>query len=156
MAGRIAEEAVEIDGAAELEAQLRRLEEQEGWINLTPGIPAEAEVDPSRSLFSWLVGAPGPAAPMATWMPAKPGSSKPGQLGVLHARGRLHREGIAGLASIPASWRCTGDHARRGLVFEVDAATSREIAEAMLSVVEELTTVPTTGRYLAEVFLRPA
>ena len=34
------------------------------------------------------------------------------------------------------------------------APRHREVAEAMLAVVEELTTVPTTGRYLAEVYTR--
>ena len=41
-------------------------------------------------------------------------------------------------------------------MFEVAQSGVAEIADAMLSVVEELTTVPTTGRYLAEVFIRPA
>ena len=41
-------------------------------------------------------------------------------------------------------------------MFEVSSASDAEVAEAMLSVVEELTTVPTTGRYLAEVFTRPS
>jgi hypothetical protein len=49
-----------------------------------------------------------------------------------------------------------GDHARKGLIFEVTSASDAEVADAMLAVVEELTTVPTTGRYLAEVFTRSA
>ena len=153
---RPTKEIVEIDdgAAGALAHQLGRIAVSGGWINLTPGVPADVVAEPPRSLFSWLVGAPGPAAPLATWMPDRSGSSAPGQLGILHGRGRLAREGLAGLASIPAGWRCLGDHARRGLLFEVPAISDADLAEVMLSVVEELTTVPTTGRYLAEVYLR--
>ena len=91
---------------------------------------------------------------MATWMPEAGGPSGTGTLGILHARGRLHREGLAGLAAIPSGWRCTQDHARRGLLFAVRGASDLEIAESMVGVVEELATVTTTGRYLAELFLR--
>ena len=155
---RATKEIIEIDedAAAVLERHLGRAGATGGWVNLTPGVPSEVATTPPRSLFSWLVGAAGPAAPLATWMPSSTASGRPGQLGILHARGRLTREGIAGLASIPASWRCLGDNARQGLVFEVSSASDAEVAEAMLSVVEELTTVPTTGRYLAEVFTRPS
>jgi hypothetical protein len=158
MSPRVSKEVVEIDegGATQLAARVGMLRETEGWINLTPGVPSDVAVEPQRSLFTWLVGPPGPSAPLATWMPATPGSTRAGKLGVLHARGRLNREGIAGLVSIPPSWRCLGDHARRGLIFEVTDATDLEVAESMISVVEELTTLPTTGRYLAEVFTRPS
>lgn len=157
MTGRPSREAIEIDddASAMLSEQIGRVGATGGWINLTPGVPADVAAEPPRSLFSWLVGSNGPAAPMATWMPSASGADRPGQLGVLHARGRLNREGIAGLVSVPPSWRCLGDHARRGLIFEVKATTDAEIADVMLAVVEELTTVPTTGRYLAEVFVRP-
>ena len=155
---RATKEIIEIDEDASLtlQRQIARVEDSGGWINLTPGVPADVVAEPPRSLFTWLVGSAGPAAPLATWMPGGPGSQGSGQLGILHAQGRLTREGIAGLVSIPTSWRCLGDNARRGLVFEVAQSGVAEIADAMLSVVEELTTVPTTGRYLAEVFIRPA
>jgi hypothetical protein len=130
------------------------LREVEGWINLTPGVPANL-VQEDRSLVSWFSGTQQVEAPLATWMPSARGPELVGTLGVLHRRGRLHRQGLAGLASIPSSWRCKQDHARRGLLFEVSGCTDAELAEAMISVVEELATVPTTGRYLAEVFRRP-
>ena len=147
-------EIIEIDqdAAQVLQGHLARVAASGGWINLTPGVPSDVVATPPRSLFTWLVGSAGPAAPLATWMPSGSGTS--GQLGILHARGRLTREGIAGLVSIPASWRCVGDHARKGLIFEVAQASDADVADAMLAVVEELTTVPTTGRYLAEVFTR--
>ena len=149
-------EIIEIDedASAVLERHLGRAAASGGWVNLTPGVPSDVVSTPPRSLFSWLVGSAGPAAPLATWMPPASSSGRPGQLGILHARGRLTREGIAGLVSIPASWRCLGDNARKGLIFEVASASDAEVADAMLAVVEELTTVPTTGRYLAEVFTR--
>ena len=149
-------EIIEIDedASAVLERHLGRAAASGGWVNLTPGVPSDVVSTPPRSLFSWLVGSAGPAAPLATWMPSASSSGRPGQLGILHARGRLTREGIAGLVSIPASWRCLGDNARKGLIFEVASASDAEVADAMLAVVEELTTVPTTGRYLAEVFTR--
>ena len=118
---RPTKEIIEIDEDASLtlQRQIARVEDSGGWINLTPGVPADVVAEPPRSLFTWLVGSAGPAAPLATWMPGGPGSQGSGQLGILHAQGRLTREGIAGLVSIPTSWRCLGDNARRGLVFEV-------------------------------------
>ena len=123
-----------------------------GWVNVTPGIPTEAVQD-EGSLFSWLVGARPQVAPLATWMPTAPSSTKPGTLGILHAGGRLYREGLAKLA-IPEGWRCRQDHARRGLLFDVDETTPEEMAGAMTRVVDQLAAVPTTGRYMAEVYYR--
>jgi hypothetical protein len=135
-------------------AILTDVDRRDGWVNLTPGVPADIDLDEDRSLVSFLAGSSRVEAPLATWMPAQRGSGKPGTLGVLHRRGRLHRAGLAGLASIPSSWRCRQDHARRGLLFEVVSTTPSELAETMVAVVEELTTLPTTGRYLAELFTR--
>ena len=156
MARKASKEVLELEETdlSALVSAIDSLELTSGWINLTPGVPAELVVE-DRSLVSWLAGAQQVEAPLATWMPPATGRSSSGTLGVLHRRGRLHRQGIAGLDSIPASWRCTQDHARRGLLFEVGQASSVELAEAMVAVVEELADVPTTGRYLAEVFRRP-
>lgn len=156
MAPRAVKEVREVDEGdlRPLIEALAEVDRRGGWINVTPGVPADVVPEEQRSMFSWLLGAVGPAAPLATWMPAAPGSSKAGRFGVLHQRGRLDRQGIAGLASIPPSWKTLGDHARRGLLFEVASARPDEIAEALTGIVEELATVPTTGRYLAEVFLR--
>ena len=156
MAGRATKEVLEFEESdlTVLAAAVASVDSGGGWINLTPGIPTEIAPQ-DRSLISFFVGTSGPTAPMATWMPAEPGSTKPGVLGILHSRGRLHRQGIAGFASIPPSWRCKQDHARRGLLFEVGAVTPGQMAETMVAAVEELATVPTTGRYLAEVFHRP-
>ena len=153
---RAAKEIIEFeeDDLGPLLSALGRLEGSDGWLNLTPGVPAEVELDQDRSLLSFLVGSRRLEAPLATWMPTAGGSPGAGTLGILHARGRLHREGLAGLASIPSSWRCTQDHARRGLLFEVRGASTLELGESMVGVVEELATVTTTGRYLAELFLR--
>ena len=156
MASRASKEILEVDEGdlTPLIGAIESLRTREGWINLTPGVPADVVPEQQRTLFTWLVGAAGPAAPLATWMPSPPGSSRPGRFGVLHQRGRLNRQGVAGLASIPSSWKTAGDHARRGLLFDVPTATSEELAETMTGIVEELATVPTTGRYLAEVFRR--
>jgi len=157
MATRAEKVALEFeeDDLSTLEGAIRSLEVLEGWINVTPGVPADVVVD-DRSMVSWLAGSRQMSAPLATWMPKGPGASTTGTLGVLHARGRLHQDGLAGLASIPSAWRCLQDHARRGLLFEVVSSTPSEIAETMVAVVEELATVPTTGRYLAEVYRRGA
>jgi hypothetical protein len=157
MAPRAVKEVLEIDEdhLAPLVEAIASLELVEGWINLTPGVPSNTVIE-DRSLVSWFAGAQSVEAPLATWMPSAPGSTASGTLGVLHRRGRLHREGLAGMASIPSSWRNRQDHARRGLLFEVPETTPAELAEIMVSVVEELTTVTTTGRYLVEVFRRPA
>ena len=155
MGNRAIKEVIEVeeDSLSSLVAALASLQQVEGWVNLTPGIPTEA-ANEDRSLFSWLAGSATPRAPLATWMPPIPGSEGRGQLGILHPRGRLRREGIAGLVSIPSSWRCRQDHARRGLVFDVPVVPSLELAEIMVAAVEELALTPTTGRYLAEVFRR--
>jgi len=155
VAKRAVKDVLEFDEGdlAGLIAAIDSLEVVDGWINVTPGVPSNLVVE-DRSMVSWLAGAQQVEAPLATWMPTSAIGSVRGTLGVLHRRGRLHREGLAGLASIPSSWRCKQDHARRGLLFEVPSATSSVLAEAMVSVVEELATVPTTGRYLAEVFRR--
>lgn len=156
MATRASKEILEIDEGdlSPLISAIDALRTTEGWINVTPGVPAGVVEEQPRSVVTWLVGAAGPAAPLATWMPSPPGSNKPGRFGILHQRGRLNRQGIAGLASIPPSWKTAGDHARRGLLFDVPATSPDEIAEALTGVVEELATVPTTGRYLAELFRR--
>jgi len=156
VASRVSKQVLEFEEGdlGVLEAALRNLEVSDGWVNVTPGVPADV-VEENRSLFSAFLGSREMSAPLATWMPHKPGQGSAGTLGVLHARGRLHREGLAGLASIPSSWRCRQDHARRGLLFDVPEVTSPLLAETMVAVVEELATVPTTGRYLAEVFSRP-
>jgi len=152
---RARKEVIEFDeeNLEPLEAALRSLEVVEGWINVTPGVPSDQVIE-DASVFSWLLGSRQISAPMATWMPAPPGSRGAGTLGILHSRGRLHREGIASLVSIPSSWRNLQDHARRGLLFEVLETTPTQMAEVMVAAVEELATVSTTGRYLAEVFRR--
>ena len=115
MSPKARKEVLDFDGTdpEPLLRALGDLSHQEGWMNLTPGVPSDAIVEES-SLFSWLSGARPQAAPMATWMPPATGSPKPGVLGVLHARGRLHPDGVAKLKSIPVSWSCRQDHARRG------------------------------------------
>ena len=155
MASRAQKEAIEFEEGdlGPLEAALRSFQAVAGWVNVTPGVPADLAVE-DRSLFSFLAGSRALSAPMATWMPTGPASPHSGTFGVLHGRGRLHREGLAGLASIPSSWRCKQDHARRGLLFEVQDASESVIAESLVASVEELATVTTTGRYLAEVFRR--
>ena len=155
MSPKARKEVLDFDGTdpEPLLSALGDLSHQEGWMNLTPGVPSDAIVEES-SLFSWLSGARPQAAPMATWMPPASGSAKPGVLGVLHARGRLHPDGVAKLKSIPASWFCRQDHARRGLLFEVDQSTPEEMSKAMMGIVEELATLPTTGRFFVEVFRR--
>ncbi len=141
-----------LDDSALLVQALGSIDQGTGWINLTPGVPSELVGD-DRSLFSWLVGSRPLIAPLATWMPAVAGSGKPGSLGILHGRGRLHAEEIAKLA-LPPSWRCRQDHARRGLLFDVGDTTANELATIMMRVVDQLAMVTTTGRYMAEVFTR--
>ena len=157
MAARATKEVIEFEEGdlTPLAAAVASVDATGGWVNLTPGVPAELVVE-DRSVLSFFVGSSSPTAPVATWMPSDPGSNKPGVLGILHAKGRLHREGVAGLVSIPPSWRNKQDHARRGLLFEVGAVTAGQMAEVLVAAVEELATVPTTGRYLAEVFRRPS
>jgi hypothetical protein len=140
------------DDLSPLVEALHELETERGWINITPGIPAEA-VEDDRSLFSWLTGARPQIAPLATWMPPEPGSTKPGVLGILHAGGRLTREELA-MLDLPGSWRSRQNHARRGLLYELGSWSPEEMATMMTRVVDRLAAMETTGRYLAEVFRR--
>ncbi len=123
-----------------------------GWINVTPGVPTEVGEE-GGSLFSWLSGARPQIAPLATWMPALDGSGKPGSMGVLHGRGRLHRDGIAKL-HLPEGWIVKQDHARRGLLINVGLSSPERVARTMIDLVDALAMVETTGRYFAEVFRR--
>ena len=74
-------------------------------------------------------------------------------MGVLHGRGRLHRDGIAKL-HLPEGWIVKQDHARRGLLINVGLSSPERVARTMIDLVDALAMVETTGRYFAEVFRR--
>ena len=63
-------------------AILTDVDRRDGWVNLTPGVPADIDLDEDRSLVSFLAGSSRVEAPLATWMPAQRGSGKPGTLGL--------------------------------------------------------------------------
>jgi hypothetical protein len=138
--------------AAMLRDAISSLAVTEGWINVTPGIPSNAVAD-DRSLFSWLVGARPQVAPLVTWM-ADERHAGVGTVGVLHARGQLSSGELAVL-EVPEGWVLRQNHARRGLLFFMPSIDADRLCEAMLRFSDDLATVETTGRYMAEVFTRP-
>jgi len=140
------------DSVSEFVTALASARSGKGWINCSPGVPEDyPQFRPS--LFAWLIGPTPPGAPIVTLMPGHAG--QPDTLGVLHAKGRIGLHRGATLASVPASWRCSQDHNRRGLLFEVPAVSNEELVGVMVAVSDELATVPTTGSYLVELFVRP-
>ncbi|MHB1444164.1 MAG: hypothetical protein ACYCTI_01980 [Acidimicrobiales bacterium] len=133
-----------------------------GWINFEPEVPEDSEV-PGVGLFSFM-SARGPSIPLCTWVPEGRGRREkrtPPSLGLQHPSGvraaaRLAERGLA----LPAGWRVTQDHPKRGLVVSVGAgpggAEEAAMLEWLLRAAELLSVVPPTGMWDAAVYLSGA
>lgn len=126
-----------------------------GWINVRPVIAAEHEPPPRGPLS--IFGGSIHKVPTATWMPGKAersGSVGPTRVGLQHAGGprvvaKLRELGLA----LPEGWRVVQDHPRRGLVAKLPAgADDAEVLGWLIRAAAALCTVPSTGRWRAEVF----
>lgn len=124
-----------------------------GWVNLVPEV-AEGEEPPPRSLLAWFFSNRGDAVPMITWSPA----SRPGgraTVGLAHGSGprglvRLSEEGL----ERPDGWFKVTDHARRGIVLTVPAASDRaDAVHWLLTAAHVLCSVPLTGHWLARSYV---
>lgn len=125
---------------------------RDGWVNFSPVLPDD--VEPPRQGLLRFVGARGPEALLATWVPgaaARRGGYEPTTVGVQHPSGRrlVTGKGALGLA-IPDGWRVVQDHPWRGLVATVpDEADLDGVVGWLLATAEEATTLPLTGRWRA-------
>jgi len=125
-----------------------------GWINIEPVIDEEYEPAPPGP-FAFLGGSTHTVT-TATWRPGRiqaDGSAKPTTIGLQHAAGthvarRLRELGLP----LPAGWRITQDHPRRGLVVSVPPdADHGEVLRWLLEASTATCAVPTTGRWRAAV-----
>jgi hypothetical protein len=128
----------------------------DGWINLRPERREEDEepLTPRPGMFAFLGGRQ-PVEVISTWMPARPDHHRPEvTLGILHPQGRGTPAKLAafGLA-LPAGWRVTQDHTRRGLILKGPAETDHAVVlDWVVRASQRLSLEPGTGRWRAEVF----
>lgn len=130
-----------------------------GWVNVRPVM--EQEDLPPPPGWTSLFSARSPTVlPVATWVagvPRRDGSREPATIGIQHPVGRKVATRLveAGLRP-PATWRGRQDNPRRGLVVEVPADEDPAVVlDWLLRVVQELSPVPLTGDWRAQVF-RPS
>lgn len=137
---------------AEVVARMRELaREHVGWVNFSPVLPDGVEA-PRQGLLRFM-GARGPEALMATWVPGerRKDGYGPANVGIQHAAGRRLVMGKANLGlPVPAGWRVVQDHPTRGLVAYVpDDADLDGVVEWLVATATEATSLPLTGRWLA-------
>ena len=111
-----------------------------GWVNLQPDVDPD-DLPPPQSGFFGMFGNRGPLVPFCTWHAGER------MAGIQHAGGPK----LARRIEIPAGWRVTGDHPKRGLVVAVPAgAGDDEVLAWLVRVGSDLCSVPTSGRWVAE------
>ncbi len=125
-----------------------------GWINIRPAV-AEEDLPKPPGPFAFLGGSTH-HVPTVTWIPGRPGgdgATRSVEVGLLHASGPRLARHLADIGlPVPAGWKVTQDHPRRGLVLRVPAeAEDREVVGWLLQAATAACTVPTTGRWEATV-----
>lgn len=136
----------------------RMARERDGWANLSPVLPEGVE-QPRQGLLRFL-GARGPEALLATWVPGEPTRDGfgPTTIGLQHAAGKRIGAMLAeaGLP-VPEGWRVTQDHPSRGMVATVpDDVDLDNLLGWLLRAAEEVTTLPLSGRWRAAFYRRAA
>ena len=140
------------DDRGEVVERMRRMAlDRDGWVNIEPILPEGVSV-PRQGILGFM-GARGPEALMATWVPGKPKGDtvEPTTVGLQHSAGKrvLLRLAAGGLP-IPGEWRVTQDHPARGVVATVDDSTDLDDVVAWLvAAAERVATSPLTGRWRA-------
>jgi len=138
------------DDRADLVARMSRLaRSRDGWVNISPVLPEGVE-PPRQGLLAFL-GARGPEALLATWIPgrARRDGFEPTTVGLQHSAGKkvVARLADAGLP-VPEGWRVTQDHAARGVVATVDdEADLDEVAAWLVGAAERVATSLLTGKW---------
>ncbi len=157
MIGKPEEITFRADERAELVARMSKLAvARKGWVNISPVLPEGVE-PPRQGILAYL-GARGPEALMATWVPgvAKGDGFEPTKVGLQHSAGKrvVNRLAEGGLA-IPEGWKVTQDHPARGVVAIVDdGADLDEVAAWLIGAAERVATTPLTGRWQATFYRR--
>nr|MDQ6946220.1 hypothetical protein [Actinomycetota bacterium] len=141
----------------ELVARMERMAvARDGWVNIEPVLPDG--VEPPRQGLLGFLGARGPEALLATWVPGKARREgfEPTTVGLQHSAGKrvVARLAESGLA-MPEGWRVTQDHRARGVVATVDdGADLDEVAAWLIGAAERVATTPLTGRWQATFYRR--
>ena len=128
--------------------------ERKGWMNFHPEVPEQDEAPPA-SLLGFF-SARGPSVPLCTWVPEALRRERrvPAQLGVQHGTGprvaaRLDSLGLP----VPAGWRVSQDHPRRGLVVQVvPDEPLGTVAGWVLDAGDALSLIRVTGWWTADVY----
>jgi hypothetical protein len=130
----------------------------DGWINLLPGLPADAAkaAEPSAGLFAMFGNRSSPVT-MATLIPPKADrrDTEGVSVGLMHPTGgkAIARLALAGI-DLPDGWVVRQDHVRRGLVLRTASRSSEEeIVTWSVQAGDALCLVETTGRWQAIVYL---
>ncbi|MDA8057263.1 MAG: hypothetical protein M0032_04710 [Actinomycetota bacterium] len=125
-----------------------------GWVNVQPVVDPEDE-PPRPGLLAIFGGSPH-RVPLATWLPSPGAGNREARttVGILHATGRRLASRLAeAQVGVPAGWRVTQDHLRRGLVVEVAAgADDPEVLSWIVAVLRKVTTVRSSGTFRALVY----
>lgn len=114
------------------------------WINLQPEVDDTGadELRSGGSGYFGVFGARGPAVPFSTWHRGER------MAGIQHADGPKLKQRI----DVPAGWRVTQDHPKRGLVVvPVAEATDEEVLTWLMATAGGLCPLPLLGRWVAEV-----
>jgi len=138
---------------AELLAAMATLQvDGTGWLNIEPVIDEEHQPD-APGPFAFLGGSTH-LVPVVTWMPGRPQAgraAKPTTVGLEHASGPHVAWRLRDLGRpVPAGWRVTQDHPRRGLVAEVPSdADNAAVIGWLLLAATAVCQVEMTGRWTA-------
>ncbi len=142
---------IDSESQQDLESAIQRIVGLgDGWINVEP-IVEEDHQNEVPGFFAWF-SARGPKVPVGTFVPGNNQSSA--SVGVAHGSGRgasdqLKEFGI----KPPGGWVSRQDHAKHGLVWEMNPhhIVASEVASLLLQSTVGLSTVPTTGGWVVTV-----
>jgi hypothetical protein len=133
-------------------AALESMSSGRGWANVAPVVDDDVPDIQVNATGLWV----NQGVPLATFVSEAPrrGLTLPSSLGVLHSRGRLKNEVVAGLLG-GAPFPMKQNHARRGLLFEVASnASMAQVVEIMCVMTEALCDFDLTNRWRFDRYLR--
>jgi hypothetical protein len=148
-----------------LVAMAELAESRQGWINVHPLIPEEAEelteFSPTPPIAPLgIFSRRKPIVVEGTWVPGPEGRHGPEatSVGLLHPAGRFAARQLAEAGvPVPPGWKVVNDHVRRGLVLSVPdelAHDTEAILRWLLAAARALGPGQVTGRWHAEIHRR--